>query len=113
MRPGPNLCRTTGLSDRSAVSRWTNTITSRCTTDRMLLEFTRDGKFMRMIGGSFAGPPDSNSKTSVGRAAGLFVDTANHEVYVADGYMNGRVVKFDSTTGVFIQAWGAYGKPPR
>ena len=44
--------------------------------DRMLLEFSRDGKFLMMIGGSFAGPPDSNSKTSVGKAAGIFVDNS-------------------------------------
>jgi hypothetical protein len=81
-------------------------------TDRMLLEFTRDGKFLLMIGGSFDGPPDSNSKSSVGRAAGIFVDSARKEVYVADGYLNGRVVKFNATTGDFIKAWGAYGNPP-
>ena len=81
-------------------------------TDRMLLEFTREGKFLRMIGGSFAGPPDSSSKTSVGRAAGIFVDTARKEIYVADGYLNGRVVKFSTSTGAFLNAWGAYGNPP-
>lgn len=81
-------------------------------TDRMLLEFTRDGKFLKMIGSSFFGPPDSNSKTSVGRAAGIFVDTQRTEMYVADGYLNGRVVKFNSTTGAFIKAWGAYGNLP-
>jgi NHL repeat len=81
-------------------------------TDRMLLEFTRDGKFLMMIGGSFEGPADSSSKTSVGRAAGIFVDTTRKEVYVADGYLNGRVVKFNASTGAFIKAWGAYGNPP-
>lgn len=80
--------------------------------DRMLLEFTRDGKFLMMIGGSFAGPPDSNSKTFVGKAAGIFVDTDHHEVYVADGYLNSRVVKFNAQTGSFLKAWGAYGYPP-
>ena len=81
-------------------------------TDRMLLEFTRDGRFLLMIGGSFDGPPDSNSKTSLGRAAGIFVDSARKEVYVADGYLNGRMVKFNAATGAFIKAWGAYGNPP-
>ena len=80
--------------------------------DRMLLEFTRNGKFLMMIGGSFAGPPDSNSKTSVGKAAGIFVDSNHEEVYVADGYLNSRVVKFNAQTGVFLKAWGAYGRPP-
>ena len=80
--------------------------------DRMLLEFTRDGKFLMMIGASFSGPPDSNSTTSVGRAAGIFVDSARKEVYVADGYLNSRVVKFNAQTGAFLKAWGAYGRPP-
>lgn len=81
-------------------------------SDRMLLEFTRDGKFLMMIGGSFAGPPDSNSKTSVGKAAGIFVDSSRNEVYVADGYLNSRVVKFNAQTGAFLKAWGAYGHAP-
>ena len=38
--------------------------------------------------------PESNSKTSVGRAAGIFVDNDRKEFYVADGYLNSRVVKF-------------------
>jgi len=80
--------------------------------DRMLLEFSRDGKFLMMIGGSFAGPADSNSKTSVGKAAGIYVDSARKEVYVADGYLNSRVVKFNAQTGAFLKAWGAYGHPP-
>ena len=80
--------------------------------DRMLLEFTRDGKFLMMIGGSFAGPPDSDSKTSVGRAAGIFVDSNRREIYVADGYLNSRVVKFNSQSGAFLKDWGAYGHPP-
>jgi len=80
--------------------------------DRMLLEFNRDGKFLLMIGGSFAGGPDSNSKTSVGKAAGIFVDRGRKEIYVADGYLNSRVVKFNSQTGTLLKAWGAYGHPP-
>ena len=74
--------------------------------DRMLLEFTRDGRFLKMIGGSFAGPPDNNAKSSVGRAAGIFVDVKDRQVYVADGYLNSRVVKFDAQSGAFLKAWG-------
>jgi hypothetical protein len=33
-------------------------------------------------------------------------------VYVADGYMNKRVIVFDSGTGAFKRLWGAYGNPP-
>ena len=35
----------------------------------------------------------------------------NGEIYVADGYGNSRVVKFDRT-GKFIKAWGTYGTGP-
>jgi hypothetical protein len=67
-----------------------------------VLKFTRNGRFLMMIGGSAVGPPDSTSQTSVGRAAGLFVDAKNKELFVADGYLNSRVVKFNSETGAFI-----------
>lgn len=35
----------------------------------------------------------------------------NGEIYVADGYGNSRVVKFDRA-GKFIKAWGSYGTGP-
>jgi DNA-binding beta-propeller fold protein YncE len=82
------------------------------TTDRMLLKFKKDGTFVMMIGSSFNGPADSLSHTSVGRPAGIWVDTRRNEVYVADGYLNRRVVVFNATTGAFIRHWGAYGKAP-
>jgi hypothetical protein len=40
------------------------------------------------------------------------VDEAAHEIYVADGYFNHRVIVFDSETGAFKRMGGAYGKPP-
>ena len=82
------------------------------TTDRMLLKFKTDGTFVMMIGGSFNAPADSLSHTSVGRPAGIWVDNARNEVYVADGYLNRRVVVFNATTGAFIRQWGAYGNTP-
>lgn len=39
------------------------------------------------------------------------VDEKAKEVYVADGYINRRVVVYDSQTGVFKRGWGAYGIP--
>jgi DNA-binding beta-propeller fold protein YncE len=78
----------------------------------MLLKFKRDGTFVMMIGSSFDGPADSLSHTSVGRPAGIWVDSARNEVYVADGYLNRRVVVFDATSGAFLRHWGAYGAAP-
>jgi len=42
----------------------------------------------------------------------MMVDDAAHEIFVADGYYNHRIVVFDSETGAFKRMWGAYGKPP-
>ncbi len=39
------------------------------------------------------------------------MDDAAHEVYIADGYLNRRVVVYDSNTGAFKRGWGAYGRP--
>jgi DNA-binding beta-propeller fold protein YncE len=48
----------------------------------------------------------------LGRPAGIEVDSEAHEVYIADGYMNKRVVVYDSDKGTFKRLWGAYGNPP-
>jgi len=42
----------------------------------------------------------------------MAVDTTRNEVYVADGYLNRRVVVFDSETGAYKRHWGAYGNVP-
>ena len=57
--------------------------------------------------------PMNNSDTSIlGRPAGIEVDEKAHEVYIADGYLNRRVIVFDSETGAFKRMWGAFGKAP-
>ena len=79
--------------------------------DGFILKFTRDGKFVMQIGKS--GPSGGSNDTSIlGSPADVAVDTKAHEVYVADGYRNRRVIVFDSETGAFKRLWGAYGKPP-
>jgi len=40
------------------------------------------------------------------------VDDAAHELYVADGYGNKRIVVFDARTGEYKRHWGAYGAKP-
>jgi len=79
--------------------------------DGMIVKFTKDGKFLMMIGKS-AKQTNSLDQTRVGRAADMVVDPATNELYVADGYFNHRVVVFDADTGAFKRTWGAYGKPP-
>ena len=48
----------------------------------------------------------------LGRPAGIELDEKAHEIYIADGYLNRRVIVFDSETGAFKRLWGAYGNPP-
>jgi DNA-binding beta-propeller fold protein YncE len=80
--------------------------------DRMVLKFTRDGRFLMRIGKPSTDPVDSARTDILGRPAGIDVDEAAHEVYIADGYANKRVIVFDSDTGAFKRLWGAYGNKP-
>ncbi len=81
-------------------------------TDRHVLKFKRDGHFLMQIGHPSSDPPDSSRTDLLGRPAGIEVDSDAHEVYIADGYMNKRVIVFDSDTGAFKRLWGAYGNAP-
>ncbi len=79
--------------------------------DHHLLQFTRDGKFIKQLGkpGKSEG---SNSTTQLGRPAHMQVDAAANELYVADGYGNRRVIVFDAKTLAYKRHWGAYGDKP-
>jgi DNA-binding beta-propeller fold protein YncE len=79
--------------------------------DSHLLKFTRQGKFLMQIGHQGQGR-GSNDTQNLGAAASMVVDPAARELYVADGYVNHRVIVFDATTGAYKRHWGAYGKPP-
>ena len=86
-------------------------ITGNGENDGQILKFTRDGKFVLQIGkvGAQTGSADT---ARLGKAAGVDVDVAANEVYVADGYQNRRVIVFDVDTGAYKRHWGAYGKAP-
>jgi hypothetical protein len=79
--------------------------------DAQILKFTRQGKFLMQIGrkGRNTG---SNDTQNLGGAANMTIDRAANELYVADGYVNHRVIVFDATTGAYKRHWGAYGKRP-
>ena len=79
--------------------------------DAQLLKFTRNGKFLMQIGhkGKNTG---SNDTVNLGGSANLTVYRAANELYVADGYVNHRVIVFDAATGAYKRHWGAYGKRP-
>lgn len=86
-------------------------ITGNGDNDGQLLKFTPDGKFVLQIGK--VGPQTNSADTTrLGKAAGVEVDMAANEVYVADGYHNKRVIVFDADTGAYKRHWGAYGRAP-
>jgi len=83
-----------------------------------LLKFTSDGKFVKDFG--HRGPKvargqqqkQDNQQTDLllrGVAAATLDESAG-EIYVADGYLNKRVMVYDWNTGAFKRGWGAYGK---
>lgn len=81
-------------------------------TDRHILKFKSNGQFLMQIGHSSADEPDSTRTDILGRPAAMEVDPEAHEVYIADGYMNKRVIVYDSESGAFKRMWGAYGNAP-
>ena len=83
-----------------------------------LMRFTADGKFISDFG--HRGPAGEGAGAEAGQSADGFaaarcrgrdLDEDAHELYIADGYLNRRVIVFDSDTGKFKRGWGAYGKP--
>ena len=79
--------------------------------DRQVLKFSADGKLLLEIGQPSAAPENNQDTTLAGSPTGIAIDDAAHEVYIADGFLNKRIVVFDSETGAFKRGWGAYGIP--
>ncbi len=79
--------------------------------DAHILKFTRDGRFLQQIGRQGKGQ-GSNDTENLGAPANITIDEAAREIYVADGYVNHRVIVFDATTGAYKRHWGAYGNRP-
>jgi N-acyl-D-amino-acid deacylase len=72
-----------------------------------VFKFTRDGQLLMTLGKtgvSGDGPDTFNSPTDVAVAP-------NGDIFVADGHVNSRIVKF-SADGTFIKAWGRRGEGP-
>jgi hypothetical protein len=105
----------------SAGSVW---ISGNHAPDRNVLKFSSDGKLLLEIGrfmGQEGHPeiahrpelaqPNNQDTTLLGGASGIDVDEDANEVYIADGYINKRIVVYDSNTGKFKRGWGGYGIP--
>ena len=82
-----------------------------------LLKFTMDGRFLSEFG--HRGPiverqgmkQENQSKILLLGVSSAALDEDTNEIYIADGYLNRRVIVFDLKTGEFKRGWGAYGKP--
>jgi DNA-binding beta-propeller fold protein YncE len=76
-----------------------------------VMKFTREGELVMTLG-EYDQTRGSNDPTYLGGPAGIWVDPATNEVFIADGYVNRRVIVFDGETGEYRRHWGAYGEPP-
>lgn len=79
--------------------------------ENMVLKFTRDGKFLMQVGkrGASKGSLDTENFNN---AADIYVYPKTNEAFIADGYVNRRVIVIDADTGAFKRMWGAYGNKP-
>jgi DNA-binding beta-propeller fold protein YncE len=79
--------------------------------ENQILKFTQSGKFLMQIGhrGMSKGSRDTDNFNN---AADIYVYAKTNEVFVADGYVNRRVIVLDADTGKFKRMWGAYGNRP-
>lgn len=75
--------------------------------DAHVLKFDKSGKFLLQIGK----PGQTTGNESLNRPAAVAVDATANEVFIADNG-NRRVAVFDSESGKFKRAWGAYGEAP-
>ncbi len=76
-----------------------------------VMKFTKDGKHVLTIGepGINKG---SNDPDHLGGPANFYVEPKSNELFIADGYINRRVIVYDAATGKYKRHWGAYGKRP-
>ena len=73
--------------------------------DAHVLKFSRKGEFLLQIGKA-GETGDNDSTTGLNRPSHLAIDSAANELYVADGFVNRRIVVFDAATGAYKRHWG-------
>jgi len=101
-----------------AVDRQKNVYLSGTTPGDGIIEFTRDGKFVRDFGRRGAKIPadqvkQDNQQTAVfPPGIGSFeLDEAAREVFISDGFLNKRILVYDLDTFEFKRGWGGHGIP--
>ena len=80
-------------------------------SDDQLLKLTETGRLVMQIGRSNSSRGNSDTM-NLSQPSDVFVYAKTHEVFVADGYANHRVIVFDAETGAFKRMWGAFGNTP-
>ena len=101
-----------------AVDRQKNVYLSGTTPGDGIIEFTRDGKFVRDFGRRGPKIPadqvkQDNQQTAVfPPGIGSFeLDEAAREVFISDGFLNKRILVYDLDTFEFKRGWGGHGIP--
>lgn len=79
--------------------------------DHAVQRFSRDGRLLLRIG-RFGETGGDLSPDLLGCPTDAWHDVQRREIYITDGYVNHRVAVFNSDTGAFLRAFGAYGAPP-
>lgn len=126
--PGGKVVRAWGGSDHHpawpdrlqtlAVDRQGNVWISGTTPGDTIVKFSPDGEFLWELGRRGERKPraevaQNNQRTDVleaGVGAFDFDEDAN-EIYIADGFVNKRILVYDMTTGEFKRGWGGKGQP--
>ena len=89
--------------------------------DGIIQKYSHDGKLLMQIGtrgkfdsadGTGRGTFKNASREGFFNPAGMAIDPANGDIYVADGYGNKRVAVFDRD-GRFVRQWGRKRRPQR
>lgn len=79
--------------------------------DNQIVKLTNDGKFILQIGKPKQSKGNSDT-ANLNQPAKVWVSPRTNEAFVADGYVNRRVIVYDADTGAFKRMWGAYGNKP-
>ena len=76
-----------------------------------IIKYTPDGKLMLQLGGTTMSTTGLDPN-AFGRPTQFAENPKTNELFIADGYLNRRIIVFDLETGKYKRMWGAYGKPP-
>jgi DNA-binding beta-propeller fold protein YncE len=73
----------------------------------VLIKYNTEGRVLMILGNRQGTPGDNESKSSFNEPTGIAFGS-NGDLYVSDGYINSRVVKFNRD-GEYITHWGRKG----